>query len=80
MSTEKRIQQFNRAVEEMIVGNMQLYSIVENHSFQKLLKLLDSRNTLPTRRTIGRTLTPNLYMSPLSTKLLNLYQMPNIWQ
>lgn len=42
----------------MIAEDMQTYSIVENHSFQKLLKLFD---TLPIRRTIAST--PNLYKS-----------------
>jgi len=46
---------------EMIAEDMQPFSIVENRGFQKLVRLLDSRYTLPSRRTIGRTLIPDIY-------------------
>lgn len=45
----------------MIAEDMQPFSIVENRGFQKLVRLLDSRYTLPSRRTIERTLIPNVY-------------------
>jgi len=59
--TERGVDQFNRAIVEMIAEDMQPFSIVENRDFQKLVRLLDSRYTLPSLRTIGRTVIPNLY-------------------
>jgi len=46
---------------EMIAKDMQPFSIVKNRVFQKLVQLLDSRYTLPSRITIERTLIPNIY-------------------
>jgi zinc finger BED domain-containing protein 1 (E3 SUMO-protein ligase ZBED1) len=45
----------------MIAEDMQPFFIIENRGFQKLVQLLDSRYTLPSRRTIERTLIPNIY-------------------
>lgn len=59
--TEYGVDQFNRTIIEMIAEDMQPFSIVENRGFQKLVKFLDSRYTLPSRRTIERTLIPNIY-------------------
>lgn len=47
----------------MIAEDIQSLSIVENKGFKKLINLLDSRYTLPSRRTIGRTILPDLYES-----------------
>lgn len=64
--TEKGIDQFNKAIVEMIAEDMQPFSIVENCGFQKLIRFLDSRYTIPSRRTIERTLIPNKYESTRS--------------
>lgn len=57
------MEQFNKAVVEMIAEDMQPLSIVENKGFRKLINLLDSRYTLPSRKMIGIKLIPNLYES-----------------
>lgn len=69
--TEKAVDQFNSAVVEIIAEDMQPFSIVENRGFKKIIRLLDSRYMLPSRRTIGRTLIPNIFESTKS-KLFQL--------
>ncbi|XP_060855416.1 E3 SUMO-protein ligase ZBED1-like [Metopolophium dirhodum] len=60
---ESKVDQFNKAVIEMIAEDMQPLSIVENRGFRKLINLLDSRYKLPSCKLIGTTLIPNLYES-----------------
>lgn len=60
---ESKVDQFYKAVVQMIAEDMQPLSIVENSGFQKLINLLDSRYKLPSRKLIGTTLIPNLYES-----------------
>jgi hypothetical protein len=60
---ESKVDQFNKAVVEMIAEDIQPLSIVENREFRKLINLLNSRYMLPSRKLIGTTLIPNLYES-----------------
>ncbi|CAI6373453.1 unnamed protein product [Macrosiphum euphorbiae] len=60
---DSKVDQFNKAVVEMIAEDMQPLSIVENSGFRKLVNLLDSRYKLPSQKLIGTTLIPNLYDS-----------------
>lgn len=55
----------------MIAEDVQPFSIIENRGFQKLVRFLDSRYTLPSRRTIGRTLIPN-YCETTKSKVFGL--------
>jgi zinc finger BED domain-containing protein 1 (E3 SUMO-protein ligase ZBED1) len=57
------VDQFNKAVIEMITEDMQPLAIVENRGFRKLINLLDSRYKLPSHKLIGTMLIPNLYDS-----------------
>ncbi|XP_022180699.1 zinc finger BED domain-containing protein 1-like [Myzus persicae] len=56
---DSKVDQFNKAVVEMIAEDMQPLSIVENSGFRKLINLFDSRYKLPSHKLIGTTLIPN---------------------
>ena len=45
----------------MLVNDLQLASVVEDHGFQRLLKVMDPKYELLSRRTIMSELLPNLY-------------------
>ncbi|GFR84459.1 zinc finger BED domain-containing protein 4 [Elysia marginata] len=51
----------DQALLHMIVGDLQPFSVVEDKWFRNLLRILDSRYQLPSRRTVTRTLLPELY-------------------
>lgn len=58
----------SRSIVEMITGDMQPLSIVENSGFRKVVQLLDSRylKLLPNRRTLTRNILPDIYSSTKS--------------
>ncbi|KAF0714432.1 Uncharacterized protein FWK35_00032648, partial [Aphis craccivora] len=45
----------------MIAEDLQPLSIVENEGFRNMVKLLDSRYQIPSRRALGRTIIPSIY-------------------
>ncbi|XP_050062310.1 E3 SUMO-protein ligase ZBED1-like [Aphis gossypii] len=45
----------------MIAEDLQPLSIVENSGFQNMIKLLDSRYQIPSRRSLSRTIIPEIY-------------------
>ncbi|XP_025192848.1 zinc finger BED domain-containing protein 1-like [Melanaphis sacchari] len=46
----------------MIAEDLQLLSIVENSGFHNMIQLLDSRHEIPSRRALGRTVIPKMYL------------------
>lgn len=50
---------------EMITGDLQPISFVENDGFREMVSFLDSRYAqfIPSRRTLTRKIMPNLYIS-----------------
>ena len=56
-------QKIDGALLDMITIDLQPPSIVENNGFKDFVKTLDSRYTLPSRRTITRSLLPQRYDS-----------------
>lgn len=63
--SEKQKTDFVRSIVEMITDDLQPLSFVENSGFQNVIRLLDSRylELLPSRRTLTRSILPDLYSS-----------------
>ncbi|KAL4113409.1 hypothetical protein QTP88_017034 [Uroleucon formosanum] len=59
--SELQIKAFYEAIVRMIAEDLQPLSIVENEGFRNMVKLLDSRYQIPSRRALGRTIIPNIY-------------------
>ncbi|KAF0704385.1 zinc finger BED domain-containing protein 1-like, partial [Aphis craccivora] len=61
--SEKQKTDFVRSIVEMITDDLQPLSFVENSGFQNVIRLLDSRylELLPSRRTLTRSILPDLY-------------------
>ena len=57
-----RKQAIDEAVIEMIVRDMQPFSVVEDKGFRNLVKTLDPRYQLPSRKTITTVSLPQLYL------------------
>jgi len=73
MPSEKQKTDFIRSIVEMITKDMQPLSFVENSGFQNVIQLTDSRylELLPSRRTLTRSILPDLYSST-KNKLLDI--------
>lgn len=69
--SETRRKKIDRLVIEMICKDFQPISVVEDTGFKNLIQELEPRYSLPSRRTIGRTLLPDLY-SQIKTRLLSI--------
>lgn len=76
--TANNIDRFNQAVVEMIAEDLQPLSVVENRGFRKLVNLLDPQYVLPSRRTIGRKLIPELFESTKSIFSSHLSEAKNV--
>ncbi|CAI6371372.1 unnamed protein product [Macrosiphum euphorbiae] len=59
--SDQQVQYFTTAIVKMIAEDLQPVSIVENTGFRNLVQLLDSRYNIPNRRTLTRSIIPNLY-------------------
>ncbi|CAI6342938.1 unnamed protein product [Macrosiphum euphorbiae] len=59
--SDQQVQYFTTAIVKMIAEDLQPVSIVENTGFRNLVQLLDSRYKIPNRRTLTRSIIPNLY-------------------
>ncbi|XP_025190395.1 zinc finger BED domain-containing protein 1-like, partial [Melanaphis sacchari] len=59
--SDQKLTEFYKAIVKMIAEDLQPVSIVENSGFRHLVKLLDSRYQIPSRRAISRTIIPNMY-------------------
>ncbi|KAJ8963867.1 hypothetical protein NQ314_005325 [Rhamnusium bicolor] len=66
-----RKKKIDKLVIEMICKDFQPISVVEDIGFKNLIKELEPRYNLPSRRTIGRTLLPDAY-SQIKTKLMDI--------
>lgn len=62
----------------MIAEDLQPLSVVENRGFRKLVNLLDPQYVLPSRRTIGRKLIPELFESTKSIFSSHLSEAKNV--
>ncbi|GFS02291.1 zinc finger BED domain-containing 4-like protein [Elysia marginata] len=58
-----RKRQIDLALVRLVVGDLQPFSVVEDRWFKNFVKVLDSRYQLPSRRTLTRSLIPELYTS-----------------
>ncbi|XP_015376635.1 PREDICTED: zinc finger BED domain-containing protein 1-like [Diuraphis noxia] len=58
--SEHQLKDFHEAIVRMIAEDLQPLSIVENSGFRRMIKLLDSRYEIPSRRTLGRTIIPQI--------------------
>ncbi|XP_008181981.1 zinc finger BED domain-containing protein 1-like [Acyrthosiphon pisum] len=58
--SEHQINEFHEAIVRMIAEDLQPLSIVENSGFRRMIKLLDSRYEIPSRRALGRTIIPQI--------------------
>lgn len=63
-------QDLDRLVLQMIVEDMQPFSIVEDKGFKKFVKALDARYELPSRTKLAETMLPRIYAEE-RTKLSN---------
>lgn len=69
--SDARRKKIDKLIIEMICKDFQPISVVEDIGFKNLIKELEPRYNLPSRRTIGRTLLPNTY-SQIKTKLMSI--------
>ncbi|KAJ8933556.1 hypothetical protein NQ314_013930 [Rhamnusium bicolor] len=69
--SEMRKKKIDKLVIEMICKDFQPISVVEDIGFKNLIKELEPRYNLSSRRTIGRTLLPDAY-SQIKTKLMDI--------
>ncbi|CAI6355581.1 unnamed protein product [Macrosiphum euphorbiae] len=59
--SELQIKAFYEAIVRMIAEDLQPLSIVENEGLKNMVKLLDSRYKIHSRRALDRTIIPNMY-------------------
>ena len=60
-SKHHRVSDITNIVGLMLALDLQLYSIAENIGFRRLIKVLEQRYTLPSRKTISENVIPKLY-------------------
>ena len=56
-----RKQSIDKMIAEFVAIDMQPFSVVEDKGFRRIVNALDPRYTLPSRRTLTRSLLPDLY-------------------
>ncbi|GFN98186.1 Zinc finger bed domain-containing protein 1 [Plakobranchus ocellatus] len=56
-----RKQMLDRLVLRLVVEDLQPFSVIEDRGFCRLVKALDPRYSFPSRRTLARTLLPEIF-------------------
>ena len=69
-----RKQEIDRLVLRMMVRDLQPFSVVEDEGFKDLIRGLDPRYNLPSRRTITHTLLPDLYKEQRARVMFGLQE------
>ncbi|XP_076670787.1 LOW QUALITY PROTEIN: E3 SUMO-protein ligase ZBED1 [Andrena cerasifolii] len=72
--SQTKIMKLNNLVVAMICKDLQTLSIVEDKGFIEFVKELEPRYQLPTRRTLGRSILPQVYADTKNKILQNLQE------